>query len=131
MGLEGIVHTGDRGAYFRHILINLGTFARGSAEWMAEAFLNTVGGDPVALLHILNTFIDTPRETLARIGMPTLVLTGAEDHDNGSAEALADALPKGRYATVPGNHMSVVTKPEFGAAIAGFLGDRDVPTPHP
>jgi hypothetical protein len=49
------------------------------------------------------------------------VLTGAEDDDNGSAEALSAALPKGRYVVVPGNHMSAVTKPELGAAMAAFL----------
>ncbi|MDB6087253.1 MAG: hydrolase [Gammaproteobacteria bacterium] len=122
MGFEGIVHTAGRGAHFRRILTNLGTFNPGSVEWMAEAFLKTVDGDPVALLHILDTFVDTPREALARIGMPTLVLVGAKDDDNGSAEELAAALPDGRYAVVPGNHMSAVTKPELGAAIAGFLG---------
>jgi hypothetical protein len=49
------------------------------------------------------------------------VLVGAEDNDHGSAEALSAALPDGRYAVVPGNHMSAVTKPELGAAIADFL----------
>src|SRR5882757_6277638 len=122
MGLDGIIHTAGRGAHFRRILANLGTFKPGSAEWMAEAFLKTVGGDPVALLRILDTFVDTPREALARIEMPTLVLAGAEDDDNGSAEALSAALPDGRYVAVPGNHMSAVTKPELGAAIADFLG---------
>src|ERR1700687_1553084 len=62
MGLEGIVNTAGRGAHFRHILTNLGTFERGSAEWMAEAFLKTVGGDPVALLRVLDTLVDTPRD---------------------------------------------------------------------
>jgi pimeloyl-ACP methyl ester carboxylesterase len=122
MGLEGIVHAGGRNAFFRRILTNLGTFERGSPEWMAEAFLKTVGGDPVALLHVLGTSVDTPREALARIGMPTLVLVGAEDDDTGSAQALAAALPDGEYAVVPGSHMSAVTRPELGAAIADFLG---------
>jgi pimeloyl-ACP methyl ester carboxylesterase len=121
MGLEGIVHTGGRSAYFRRILTRLGTFERGSSEWLAEAFLKTVGGDPVALLHVLGTSVDTPREALARIGMPTLVVAGAQDADNGSAQALAAALPDGRYAAVPGNHMNAVTRPELGTAIADFL----------
>ena len=121
MGLEGILHTGGRGGHFRNILTNLGKHKPGSAQWMAEAFMKTVGGDPVALLNVLNTFQDTPREALSRIEIPTLVLTGAEDDDNGSAEALAAAMPKGRYVVVPGNHMSAVTKPELGAAMADFL----------
>jgi pimeloyl-ACP methyl ester carboxylesterase len=75
------------------------------------------------LLNVLDTFVDTPREALTRIKTPTLVLIGAEDDDNGSGEALAAALPKGRYVTVPGNHMSAVTKPQLGTAMAEFLGN--------
>jgi pimeloyl-ACP methyl ester carboxylesterase len=40
MGLEGITNTGGRGGYFRNILTHLGTFKPGSAEWLAESFLN-------------------------------------------------------------------------------------------
>lgn len=121
MGLEGITNTGGRGGYFRNILTNMGTFKPGSAEWMAEAFMKTVGGDPVALLRVLDTFVDTSREALARISTPTLVLTGAEDNDNGSAESLAAALPDARCQVIPGNHMSAVTKPELASAITAFL----------
>jgi pimeloyl-ACP methyl ester carboxylesterase len=121
MGLDGIVHSGGRSAFFRRILAHLGTFERGSLEWMTEAFLKTVGGDPVALTHILSTFVDTAIEEVARIRTPTLVLTGADDRDNGSAESLAAALPNGEYVSVPGNHMSAVTKSELGTAVADFL----------
>jgi len=123
MGLEGLVNTGGRGGYFRDILSNPGTFKSGSAQWLAEAFLKTVGGDPVALLHILDTFVDTPTEALARIRAATLVLIGADDDDNGSGEALAATIPQARYSVIPGNHMSAVTKPELAAAMAEFLGD--------
>jgi hypothetical protein len=50
-----------------------------------------------------------------------LVLSGAEDHDNGSAQALAELLPDATYVEVPGSHMSAVTKPDLGRAIADFL----------
>lgn len=122
-GWDGIVHTAGRGTFFRDLLTNPGTFERGSAQWMAEAFLKTVGGDPVALLHVLETFVDTSPDALGRIDTPTLVLIGADDHDTGSAEELAAALPHGQYGVIPGNHMSAVTKPDLGAAIAGFLAD--------
>jgi pimeloyl-ACP methyl ester carboxylesterase len=121
MGLEGIVHTGGRAEYFRRVLTNPGTFQRGSLEWMTEAFLKTVAGDPQALLHILGTFLDTPREALANISTPILVATGVDDGDNGSGEALAAALANAQYRVLPGNHMSAVVKPELGAAIAEFL----------
>jgi pimeloyl-ACP methyl ester carboxylesterase len=120
-GWNGIANTAGRGEHFHNILTNPGTFPRGSSEWMAEAFLKTVGGDPVALLHILDTFVDTPRSELARILTPTLVLIGADDHDTGSGEELAAALEQGAFARIPGNHMSAVTKPELGAAIVAFL----------
>ena len=121
MGLAGIVDTGGRGSYFRRILTNLGSFERGTPEWLTEAFLKTTGGDGTALLGVLDTFVDTPIETVRAIAQPTAVISGVDDADNGPASALADALPHGRLIEVPGNHMSAVTKPELGRAIADFL----------
>jgi pimeloyl-ACP methyl ester carboxylesterase len=121
MGLAGLHSTGHRAEHFKTILTGLGTHERGSPEWMAEAFLKTTGGDPAALLPLLDSFVDTSEEMLRSISMPTLVLSGAEDDDNGSPQALADLLPKGEYVAVPGNHMSAVTRPDLGVAIADFL----------
>lgn len=121
MGLDGIVRADRRAGHFRNILTNLGKHERGSPEWMAEAFLKTTGGDPVALLGIIDTFVETPAELLDTIVLPVLVVCGKDDDDNGSAPALADALPQARFVEVPGNHMSSVTKPELGQAIADFL----------
>jgi pimeloyl-ACP methyl ester carboxylesterase len=121
MGLEGILNTEGRGGYFRNVLTRLGTFERGSSEWMTEAFLKTTGGDPQALLLILDTFVDTSRAELAAIDLPVLVVTGTEDDDNGSGMALAEAIPGGQFQSIPGNHMSAVTKPELGRAIRDFL----------
>jgi len=121
MGLRGLRSTGDRAEHFKTILTGLGTHERGSPEWMAEAFLKTTGGDPEALLPLLDSFVDTSEEMLRSISMPTLVLSGAEDDDNGSPQALAALLPKGEYVAVPGNHMSAVTRPDLGLAIADFL----------
>ena len=121
MGMDGFLHTEGRGSYFHNVLTNLGTFPRGTSEWMTEAFLKTTGGDPEALLLILNTFADTSAEELAAISTPILVVTGEDDDDNGSAEALADAIPGARFQSIPGNHMSAVTKPDLGQAILDFL----------
>lgn len=121
MGIDGMLHTGRRTEHFRRILQGLGSHARGSPEWLAEAFLKTTGGDPQALLPLLDSFVDTREAELRGIDIPTLVVSGAEDRDNGSAEELAVLLPRGRYVEVPGNHMSAVTKPELGQALAAFL----------
>lgn len=122
MGLEGLVGTSGRADHFRHILRNLGSFERGTPEWNAEAFLKTTKGDPVALLNILDTFTDTPEAAIRAIATPVLVLCGEEDGDNGSAAALAAALPAGTLVEVPGGHMSAVVKPDLGEALARWLG---------
>jgi pimeloyl-ACP methyl ester carboxylesterase len=123
MGLAGVVAANERSAYFRHVLTNLGHHEPRSAPWMAEAFLRTVGGDPMALQRVLDTFVDTTPEQLASIEVPTLVLLGSEDDDNGSGLELARALPHGQYASVPGNHMSAVTKSDLSAAMVAFLAE--------
>lgn len=121
MGLDGLTDTGRRAGHFRHILTNLGQHRQGSPEWFAEAFLKTTRGDPVALLGIIDTFVSTPLAEIEAFAWPSVCVNGADDHDNGSAAALADALPHARYVEVPGNHMSAVIKPELGQAIADFL----------
>ena len=123
MGLEGLTDTGRRAGHFREVLRNLGTHERGTAGWFVEAFVKTTGGDPQALLGVIDAFADTPIEAIKGFAQEALVVCGAEDDDNGSAPALADALPNGRYVEVPGGHMSAVVKPELGGAMAAFLAD--------
>ena len=121
MGLAGIVAAARTGTYFRRVLTHLGSFERGSSEWLTEAFLKTTKADPAALLPILDTFVDTQEEHLARLTEETLVVAGAEDDHNGSAHELADMLPHATFVEIPGNHMSAVTRPELGRAIADFF----------
>jgi pimeloyl-ACP methyl ester carboxylesterase len=125
MGLDGLVNTGRRVAYFRNIFEGLGRHTRGTPEWMAEAFLKTTGGDPVALARILDTFVDTPIEAIRGWPMPVQVLVGADDDDNGSGPALAAELSNATLSIVPGNHMSAVVKSDLGQAMVKFLcGDE-------
>ena len=121
MGLEGVASTAHRSSHFRRILADLDGHAPRSADWLAAQFIKQSGGDPVALDRILDTFVDTPAEVLASFDPPIGVICGSEDQDNGSAQALAKALPQGHYVEIPGNHMSAVTRPEFGRAFADFL----------
>lgn len=121
MGLEGLTHTSRRVGYFERVLTNLGSFRPGTPEANVQGFIKSTKSDPVALLNVLNTFTDTPEEAIRAIETPTLVLCGEEDDENGSAQALVDALPHGQLALVPGGHMSAVVKPELGEALARFL----------
>ena len=77
--------------------------------------------DRVAAAQLLESFEDAFVSWLDAFVMPTLVVCGSEDDDNGSAEELANVLPNAIFREVPGTHMSSVTKPEFGEAIAAFL----------
>jgi len=121
MGWKGIVAPGARNAFFAGVFRGLGHHERGSAEWRSEAFLRTTGGDPVALELVLPTSSPTPPEVLDWILTPTLVLLGADDDDHGSGRILAERLPAGTYAEVPGNHMSAVARPELGEAMLRYL----------
>lgn len=121
MGYEGVTDAHARADFFRRVFTESGSFARGTPEWFADAFLKTSGGDPEALVHLLDSFVSTSDPELAAITTPALILCGEDDCDNGSAEALARAIPGARYQPVPGNHMSAVVKPELGKAIADFL----------
>jgi pimeloyl-ACP methyl ester carboxylesterase len=121
MGLRGLLDTGHRAKFFRDVLINAGSHPRGSGAWMAENFLKSTGGDPQAMLPLLGSFVDTDRGSIARIGTETLVLSGRDDHDNGSAAELAALLPAGRLAEIPGNHMTAVLSPKLGREIVDFV----------
>ena len=121
MGLEGILDPNKRRDFFRTVLTGLGLHKRGTAAWMAEAFLKTTGGDPLAMLPLLDTFVATTRDEIEAIALPTLVLSGEEDHDNGSSAELADLLPQGELVEIAGNHMTSVLQPAMGRSILEFL----------
>ena len=121
MGLAGLAGWAKRGQFFQRVITDYETAKRGDDTWMSIQFMKTMKIDRVAARHLLDSFTDTPPDALAALTMPTLVVCGDQDQDNGSAEELVAALPDARLATIPGTHMSSVTRPELGEAIAAFL----------
>ncbi len=121
MGLEGLSGWSQRSAHFIDAIDRFGTIGRDEPGYLAQNFLKTMQTDRVAARLLLQSVDDTPPEALSGLTMPTLVVCGAQDQDNGSAPALAAALPDARYAEIPGTHMNCVTRPELGEAMAGFL----------
>lgn len=122
MGIEGLDNWQRRAAFFVDMIDRFDTIERGDPAYMARQFMKTMGTDRAAARLLLTRGVaDIARADLARIDMPSLVLSGDEDRDNGSPEALAAALPQGRLVEVPGNHMGCVTKPDLGRAIRDFL----------
>jgi len=122
MGLEGLGEWQQRSGFFIDAIDRFDDIR--SAEdpaYMAKSFMRTMKVDRAAARKLLMSVQDVPPSALERITMPTLLVCGAQDIDNGSAQALAAALPDARYVEVPGTHMSSVTEAAFGAAIAEFL----------
>jgi pimeloyl-ACP methyl ester carboxylesterase len=121
MGLEGLTNWQPRRQFFLNALDRFDTTRPGDADYLAIAFMKTIKIDPVALRRLLMTMTDVTQASLSAITMPTLVLCGDADDDNGSADALAVALPNAERGIIPGTHMSAITRPDFGDAIADYL----------
>lgn len=122
MGIEGLTGWKRRAAHFTRMIDQFDAVVRDDPAWMAVQFMKSQKVDRVATRLLLASFTDLPLELLDRITMPALVVCGEDDHDNGSATDLAGHLLDGDYIAVPGGHMSSVTHPELGRAIAGWLG---------
>jgi pimeloyl-ACP methyl ester carboxylesterase len=121
MGLEGLGEWAKRTAFFSEAIAGYGSFKPGDPQYLAQQFMKSQNVDREAMVLLLASVRDIDTGALAGVTMPVCIVCGAEDQDNGSAPALAAALPDATYAEVPGNHMSCVTMPEFGEAIAEFL----------
>jgi pimeloyl-ACP methyl ester carboxylesterase len=121
MGLQGLAGWDRRAAFFIDAIDRFDDVQNGDPAFMAVSFMKTMKINRVAARLLLHSVADLASDDLAAIAMPTLVLCGEQDRDNGDPQALVDALPDARLQLIPGTHMSSVTEPELGQAIAGFL----------
>jgi pimeloyl-ACP methyl ester carboxylesterase len=120
-GLEGLRNWKRRKNFFLEAIELFDHVQRGDPHWLSIQFMKSQHVDRVAAALLLESFEDAFMEWLEAFTMPTLVVCGDQDDDNGSAEELANILPNAVFHEVPGTHMSSVTKPHFGEAIAQFL----------
>ena len=120
-GLDGLRHWERRKHFFLDAIELFDRVERGDPHWLSIQFMKSQKVDRIASALLLQSFADTFMEWLQCFTIPTLVVFGSEDEDNGSAEKLARVMPNAVFREVPGTHMSSVTKPEFGEAIAQFL----------
>ena len=122
-GLEGLKHWERRKHFFLEVIELFDRAPRGDPHWLSIQFMKSQKVDRIAAGLLLESFADAFMDWLKAFTMPTLVVCGSEDDDNGSAEELAGVLPNAIFREVPGTHMSSVTRPELGEAIAGFLSE--------
>ena len=120
-GLQGLRNWKRRKTFFLEAIALFDQVQRSDPHWLSIQFMKSQGVDRVASAHLLESFEDAFVEWLDAFTMPTLVVCGDKDDDNGSAEELANVLPNAVFKEIPGTHMSSVTRPEFGVAIASFL----------
>ena len=121
MGVDGLQEWEKRSAFFMRVIDEFDAIPKGDPAYFSMQFLKSQGVDRVAARLLLQSMEDLDLSELANIACPTLVVCGDEDRDNGSAQDLADQLPDATYVEVPGTHMSSVTKPDLGRAMAEWL----------
>ncbi|WP_300974759.1 alpha/beta hydrolase [Sphingomonas sp. LHG3406-1] len=124
MGLEGLLGWEKRHQFFIEAFDKYDEAVRGDRHWFAIQFMKSQKVDRVATRLLLESNSAVDEAMLAAFTMPTLVLCGADDHDNGSAPALADALPDADYVEIPGTHTTSVTQKALGEAIVSFLTEE-------
>ena len=122
-GVDVLTNWDRRCRFFTEAIERFDVATRGDPHWLSIQFMRTMKIDLGAVALLLKALGDhpSPEEALAALAMPTLVVCGSEDRDNGSASELAAMLPNARYEEIPGTHMSSVTKPDLGEKIAAFL----------
>ena len=121
MGLKGIVDQAEGTRWFIDTIARRDEHAKGSDDYFAVQFMRANGVDPDAATLLLQAQTNARAKDVAAIDVPTLVLCADEDRYRAEAELLARTIPNARFAGMPGTHMSCVTKPEFGAALADFF----------
>lgn len=121
MGLEGLAGWNRRAAFFIDAIDRFDLIKRGDAAFMVMSFMKTMKIDRVAARLLLHSVADTEPGHLSALTMPTMVLCGDKDDDNGSAQKLVEALPNAQYVEIPGTHMSSVTEAAMGVALVEFL----------
>jgi len=123
MGDSGLMAAGARAAMFEDS-IRRGEAAKDPrAGRRVHAMMAAGGLKPEAMLGVLSSFAPTTAAEIAAIDVPTLVVAGQRDDDNGSVEGLAGMMPDARGVRVPGDHLSAVMEPALAGAITDFLKD--------
>jgi pimeloyl-ACP methyl ester carboxylesterase len=122
-GLGVLTNWERRRDFYTAAIDRFGAVSHGDPHWFAVQFMKTMKVDREAVRLLLDTMRDREdkHEMVEAFSMPTLVVCGDQDDDNGSAVELAGILPNAQYAEIPGTHMSSVARKELGEQIAGFL----------
>ncbi|WP_343061329.1 alpha/beta fold hydrolase [Novosphingobium flavum] len=123
MGLGGLQRWKQRTDFFLDVIERYGTIPRDDPAYFAQNFMKSTKVDLVSSKLLLQSFAGARIDDFSDATMPTLLICGTEDDDNGSPEELAEVLPNARYAPIPGTHMSSVTMRQLAEEIVAFLDE--------
>lgn len=121
MGDSGVMQAGARAAMFEDSIRNGENAKDPRAGKYIQARIKAGGFNARALLGVLTSFVPTTAQDLAGLDVPTLVVCGEDDADNGSPEKLAMAMPNAKAVRVPGDHLTAVAEPALAKAVVDFL----------
>ena len=96
-----------------------------SLHSMVQYVQQQPGLDQQALALLQKYQPSTPKEVLAKIKNPVLVIHGDSDIDNGNADALAAIFSNGEIAITPGDHNHAAATPQFAAVVMAFLKKQE------
>ncbi|GGG41277.1 alpha/beta hydrolase [Dokdonia pacifica] len=63
----------------------------------------------------------TSKKELSEIKIPTLIIAGDQDTDNGNPKELAELIPNATLIIIPGDHNTTYRKEPFATAVMRFL----------
>lgn len=100
------------------------------ASQAIRADIMSRGGDLAALAAFCRAHIGgEDRIEVVGIDVPTLFVTGVDDHVPGEVAPLLERLPGSRWVQVPGDHLAAPDDPTFLQTVLDFLAElQPVPT---
>lgn len=93
----------------------------GEMETRVAAMLAASDSNAERVAGSLRRRMTVTRAELAAMDIPVLIVNGDTDFDNGDGAALAAMFPSAVFETVPGDHLSVLAQPGYGARVAAFV----------
>lgn len=93
-----------------------------------RASVDAMGGERAPLAALFHGIGPQQSPRWSRIDVAVLVVAGTEDLTSGEAAELADLLPHGQSASVPGNHLEAALSPQFLRSATRFVEENFTPT---
>ena len=103
------------------LLASVASGQPGALQERVSAMLARSGSDADSVRGSLRNRMTVSEAELATMDMPVLVLSGADDFDNGDGRVLAAMMPDARFQSVPGDHLTAPQRQPYADALRNWL----------